>query len=267
MTSGPDYLRERFAARFQEQSVVDRYHLRHTYPPETFRILADLIVDEPRAILDAGCGSGDVARHLLDFADRVDAVDISLPMLDKGRMLPGGDSPKMRWLHGKVEDIQLSPPYCLITAGQSLHWMGWNIVMPRFQQLLTPRGYLAIINAEVMPNPWLEPLYEIIRRYSTNQAYQPFDLIEELEKHHLFQKQGEKHSTPATLGQTIQDRIEAMHARSSLSRDAMTAEMADAFDREVEALLSPFLQNGKIIMQVVGQVVWGNPLSPGENPL
>jgi len=34
--------------RFQDQSVVDRYHLRPTYSPETFTILNELIVDEPR---------------------------------------------------------------------------------------------------------------------------------------------------------------------------------------------------------------------------
>jgi hypothetical protein len=50
----PDFLGEQFAARFQDQSVVDRYHLRATYPPETFHILADLMVDEPRAVLDVG---------------------------------------------------------------------------------------------------------------------------------------------------------------------------------------------------------------------
>jgi hypothetical protein len=36
------------AGRFQDQSVVDRYHLRPAYPPETFTILNELIVDEPR---------------------------------------------------------------------------------------------------------------------------------------------------------------------------------------------------------------------------
>jgi ubiquinone/menaquinone biosynthesis C-methylase UbiE len=267
MTSRPDYLGEQFAARFQDQSVVDRYHLRPTYPPETFRFLADLIVDEPHTILDAGCGTGEIARHLLDYAERIDAVDISLPMLVKGRAMPGGDSHKIRWLYGKIEEIPLSPPYALITTGQSLHWMEWDMVMPRFRQVLTPHGYLAILDVDATPSPWDESLHEITRRYSTNQAYQPFDLIEELEKRHLFHKEGEKLSTPATLEQSIQDRIEAMHAQSSLSRDAMTAEMADAFAQEIEALLSPYAQNGKIIMQVVGQIVWGKPLSLGDNPL
>src|SRR5215471_15938282 len=131
---------ERFAARFQHQSVVDRYHLRPAYPPQTFELLNDLIVDKPRAVLDVGCGPGNVARPLSAYVDRVDAVDMSLPMLTRARTLPGGDSSKIHWLHGRVEDMEFKPPYALITAGESLHWMEWGMVLPRFARLLTQHG-------------------------------------------------------------------------------------------------------------------------------
>jgi hypothetical protein len=52
MIPRPESLSEQFASRFQHQSVVDRYHLRPTYPPETFAFLVDLIVDQPRVVLD-----------------------------------------------------------------------------------------------------------------------------------------------------------------------------------------------------------------------
>src|ERR1700686_5890839 len=99
MQPKPDFLGIQHASRFQDQSVVDRYHLRATFPPQTFRILADLIKDELRVVLDVGCGTGDVARSLLDFVERIDAVDISLPMIEKGKTLPSGNSPKIHWLH------------------------------------------------------------------------------------------------------------------------------------------------------------------------
>jgi SAM-dependent methyltransferase len=102
------------AGRFQDQSVVDRYHLRPAYPPETFTILNELIVDEPRAVLDVGCGTGNVARPLTEYVEHIDAVDLSLPMLERARMLPGGDSPKIRWLHGRAEDVETQPPYALV---------------------------------------------------------------------------------------------------------------------------------------------------------
>src|SRR5215467_11417132 len=132
------------AGRFQDQSVVDRYHLRPTYPSETFTILNELIVDEPRAVLDVGCGTGNVARPLASSVERIDAVDLSLPMLERARTLPGGDSPKIRWLHGRAEEVELEPPYALVTAGASLHWMEWDVVLPRLARVLTNHGMLAI---------------------------------------------------------------------------------------------------------------------------
>jgi ubiquinone/menaquinone biosynthesis C-methylase UbiE len=259
MQSKPDFLAWQHAARFQDQSVVDRYHLRSTCPPETFRILAGLISDEPRAVLDVGCGTGDIARNLLDFVERIDAVDISLPMMEKGKRLPGGDSPKIRWLHGRAEDIELSPPYALVTAGQSIHWMEWDIVLPRFQQALTPQGFLVILGPEEEPTPWDVPLHNIIKHYSTNQAYQPVDLIAEIEQRHLFQRAGETFTTPISFQRPLSDYIEAFHAKSSLSRDHMTLEAAAAFDEEMTEMLTPYAQDGNITVQVFGHIVWGRP--------
>jgi hypothetical protein len=54
MLSCPESHGEQYAMRFADQSVVDRYHLRPTYPPETVKILNTLIRDEPRAVQGAG---------------------------------------------------------------------------------------------------------------------------------------------------------------------------------------------------------------------
>lgn len=39
MTFHPETSEKQFARRFQDQSVVDRYHLRPDYPSEAFTIL------------------------------------------------------------------------------------------------------------------------------------------------------------------------------------------------------------------------------------
>src|SRR5215831_18879480 len=166
MMKRPESHGEKFAARFQHQSVVDRYHLRPTYPPETFELLNDLIIDEPRTVLDVGCGTGNVARPLAAYVERVDAIDLSLPMLSRARTLPGGDSPKIRWLHGRAEEVSLEPPYALVTAGESLHWMEWGVVLPRFARLLTLRGVLAIVYMIEQLEPWYDGYIQIVKRFS-----------------------------------------------------------------------------------------------------
>ena len=260
MQPKPDFWGKQFGTRFQNQNVADRFSLRAKYPPETFRILANLITDEPRILLDAGSGTGDIARHMLDYVERIDAVDISVPMMEHGKALPGGNSPKIRWLHGAIEDIPLAPSYALVTTGQSLHWMDWDVALPRFARLVTTHGVLAVVNTEVVPTAWSEDLLKIIRRYSTNPRYQPVDIIEELEKRHLFQKEGEASTAPVPFEQSVENQIEGFHSQSSLSRDHMTPENAAAFDAEMQELLNFHAQDGKVSIQVYGDIVWGKPL-------
>ncbi|GEM_PF-3621096 len=157
------------AGRFQDQSVVDRYHLRPAYPPETFTVLNELIADEPRVILDLGCGTGNIARPLAAYetVERIDAVDLSLPMIERGKTLPGGDSPKIRWRHGRAEDVELNLPYALVTAGESLHWMTWDVVLPRLARVLTPHGVLAIAYMHEKSMPWSMGAKRIEQRFTT----------------------------------------------------------------------------------------------------
>jgi trans-aconitate methyltransferase len=247
------------AGRFQDQSVVDRYHLRPAYPPETFTILGDLIVDEPRAVLDVGCGTGNVARPLASSVERIDAVDLSLPMLERARTLPGGDSAKIRWWHGRTEEVSLEPPYALVTAGESLHWMEWDVVLPRLARALTPHGLLAILTVEEQPVPWHEGYRQIEQRFTNNPAYQPFDWITALEKERLFQQLGTRETAPVSVSQAVEDYIAARHARSILSLDTMTAWQARQFDTEMQALLLPYASDGLLTFSVSGRIIWGKP--------
>jgi len=116
------------AETFQDPSVVDAYQHRPPYPDETFDILANLIHSTPRRVLDVGCGRGEIARPLAALVEQVDAVDASLAMIEQGKQQPNGNHPHLRWIHSKVEDAELEPPYALITAGASLHWFDWDIV-------------------------------------------------------------------------------------------------------------------------------------------
>lgn len=260
MVVRPEFLREQFSARFQDHSVVDRYHLRPAYPPEVFTILCELLRDEPRTVLDVGCGSGNVARPLAAYVERIDAVDISWPMLERARTMPDGDLPNIRWLHGRVEEVELQPPYALVTAGESLHWMDWGIVLPRFARILSAHGMLAILHIEEQEVPWREGYKQVVRRFSNNPRYQALDLIAELTRYQLFQKRGERVTAPVPWQQTIDDYIAAQHARSALSLDTMTAAQAEQFAEQLREILLPFSQENKLTMNIVGRIVWGRPL-------
>lgn len=88
MEPKPRHLQADYAAQFQDTSIVAAYHHRPPYPDEVFDILVGLLPATGRAVLDAGCGTGDIARPLAPRVERLDAVDWSRPMIERGRMDP-----------------------------------------------------------------------------------------------------------------------------------------------------------------------------------
>jgi ubiquinone/menaquinone biosynthesis C-methylase UbiE len=260
MEPKPAHLGPEYGAQFKDTSIVNAYQYRPPYPAGVLSILIELITDQPRVVLDVGCGTGDLARRLVATdVERVDAVDFSQAMIAKGKTLPGGDHPRLNWMYGRMEEVELQPPYALITAGESLHWMEWDVVLPLFRRILTQHGYLAIVGRSTQLVPWNDDLLASIRRFSTNREYRPYTIIEELERRHIFHKQGETFATPVEFTQSLENYIESFHSRNGLSRDRMTVEAAQAFDGEVKSIVEPFLKDGQVIQYVIGHVEWGTP--------
>jgi SAM-dependent methyltransferase len=253
---------EQYASAFQEQGVAIAYQHRPPYSPEAFAILTNLIVDAPRNTLDIGCGTGFIARNLMEHADHVDALDVSQAMIDQGRRLPNGDHARLRWIVGRAEDAPLDPPYALITAGDSLHWMEWDVVMPRFAHLLAIRGSLAILQVGQLPLPWDAKLLLLIQKYSVyGQHYHSIDLPAELERRGLFHKHGALQTTPVPFSQSLDAYVESFHGRASLARGRIGEAAAAAFDSELRNLVSMHGSN-QIELQIVNDIVWGSPLDP-----
>ncbi len=265
MQPKPDFLSGEAGAAFQDADVAAVYRHRPTYPPAVFDILATLVVDQPRHVLDVGCGTGFLARHLVERVEHVDALDIARAMIEQGKCLPGGDHPGLTWLVGSAEDAALRPPYALITAGDSLHWMEWPVVLPRFVRMLTPRGSLAILGVDQLPAPWDEALWPLRRRYSIIPNWQYYDLVAGLEERGLFRRVGAQRTEPVSFTQSLADYVESFHGRAAFARARMDPAAAMAFDAEVRALVAPYCRDEETVaLRLVTEVVWGTPLNPTE---
>jgi SAM-dependent methyltransferase len=262
MLPKPSHLGPQYGEQFKDKSVVAAYRYRPDYPAETFNIIERLLPSGERAVLDIGCGPGNIARHLIEHVDRIDAVDLSAEMIALAKRLPNGDHPAIHWINASVEEASLDPPYSLITAGASLHWMAWEVVFPRFVESLAPNSYLALIGNPNAPVPWWNDLVEIISRYSTNREYQRYSLVDELQKRSLFRVHGEARTTPVTFTQSLDDYIESFHARNGFSRDRLTPEAAMAFDKEARALVSTYCPDEHVHLEITGHVIWGRPSFP-----
>lgn len=257
MKPKPKHLGPEYGAQFKDKSIVDAYHRRPMYPEETFDILTGLISSKPSRVLDVGCGTGYLSRPLSQRVDAVDAVDFSANMIAQGKLMPDGDALNLNWIEGAVEEVKLTPPYALITAGNSLHWLEWSVVMPRFRELLVQNGYLAIVTKHFSTLPWASELGELIDQYSTNQEFEPYDLVDELSSRGLFSKQGEQKTAPVPFRQTVAAFVESCFSRNGFSRERMGEERAVAFETAVTDLVLSYLSEDTFEIQISGYVVWG----------
>jgi trans-aconitate methyltransferase len=241
--------------------VAQAYRFRLPYPNEVFDTLHGLIRDEPRTVLDIGTGTGDLARPLTARVERVDAVDPSPAMLAEGRALPGGDAPNLMWIEGRAEDAPLSPPYALVTAGESVHWMNWDVLFPRLAAALTPEGSLAMVYRNELPPPWQDELMTLIRETSTMENYQDYDLIDLLQRRGLLEVAGNATTATQRTEQRVDDYVHSFFSRASLSPRAIGPARASDFATRLRALLEPWVIEDTVTLEWAPQMTWGRPLA------
>ena len=245
------------AASFEDVGVARAYRHRPPYAAAAILRLSELCDPGCRVVLDLGSGTGNVALRIAPLVERVDAVEPSRPMVAAGREEPSAHADRVHWILGFAEAAALRPPYGLATAGDSLHWMDWDKVLPRLATALTPRGRLAVI--EVTGDAWgAQPeVIELIKRYSVyGDTYRAHDVIDEITARGLFRAQGietfREHFT-----QSLDSFITSFHARASLSVTRIGVERTQAFDRELASVIDAHPE--LLARDVTTRVVWGVP--------
>jgi SAM-dependent methyltransferase len=250
------------ASAFQLADVVEHYHLRAPYPSTLIPFLRDLAVPPRGAVIELGCGTGEITRALAPHTERIDAIDLSHQMIERARSMPGGDHPGICWIEGRSEDAPLNGPYALAVAGKSLHWMDWDITLPRLASNMSPGAVLALVVGPETPPPWGDELRKLTSRYSAIQNWENADLIALLEERRLFRRLGEKKLAAEPYERTVEQYIDGLHATSGLARDRMGIEQARGFDAAVRALVAPYTVTGGLDLAASAEVTWGRPLSP-----
>jgi len=244
-------------AVFSNRDVVRRYRHRAPYPDEVLTTLGRLLV-APRTILDVGAGTGALARRMAGFAERIDAIDPSAAMIHEGRRLPGGADRRLHWICGRAEDGPLSPPYGLITAGASLHWLDLDVAFARLREALAPGAVLAVADTEIVHGPYRPELEAVIREHSELEHHtETPDLMEELNASGRFAIQGRHRTESVPFEQSVDDYIEMLHSTSTLARLRL-GDRASRFDADIRAV---FARHGldRLRYGVVGVVIWGRP--------
>jgi SAM-dependent methyltransferase len=263
----PAHLAPHYAQQFEDAEVARHYHTRPPYPAELYQILSGLLPEQHRAVLELGCGTGELTLGLCPFVDHIDAIDPSAAMLEVARARPRADDPRIAWFESRAESFDFPRCYSLIVAADSLHWMDWVELFPKLRAALAPHGLLALVAGRTLDRPaWDSELRELVRRYSTNRDYIAYDLSDELCARGLFQVVGRGFTEPMRFTQTLDDYVESFHTRNGFLRTRMTERAALEFDAAVRRLVLEHQPSGTLEATTTASVIWGHPLVPATGP-
>ncbi|MCB9934419.1 MAG: class I SAM-dependent methyltransferase [Planctomycetes bacterium] len=255
MKPKPRHLGPEYGSQWQDRGMAAAYHHRPPYPALVFDVLKR--VAQPGPVLEIGAGTGDATIELAWRFERVDAVEPSAAMLAVAQRRMGRN---IRWIHASFEEAELQPLYGLVVAAESLQWTDWQVSLPKIEELLTPGGVLALLSREEAPPPWQAELAGLLRRYSTNQDYAPYELVEELVQRKLFRALETFSSLREKRLLPLDAYIESFHSRNGFSRQRMTPEDARSFDAALRELLQPHLKEGLVPLTTWAQLTWGRPM-------
>ncbi|GLK99218.1 class I SAM-dependent methyltransferase [Dactylosporangium matsuzakiense] len=150
---------------------------RPPYPAEAVAYLVDGFgLGAGTAVLDLGCGTGQVAVPLAQAGCRVWAVDPDMDMIVEGtRHQPAGLAGDVRWLVSRAEDLRAEdlPPMRLCTMGASFHWMDRAGVLAFLDTVVEPGGGVALLSGSSsiwsrngeMQGDWVETARAVITEF------------------------------------------------------------------------------------------------------
>jgi SAM-dependent methyltransferase len=243
------------------------YDARLAYPRSTFDHLASLrssgSSDLP--VLEIGAGNGRVTSGLVACGlAPIDAVEPSPAMVDRAPELEG-----VRWIVDTFEGADVSGPYGLAVAGESIHWTDWTVSFPKLAGALADGAVLALVGLQESgagrgrkgSQPWLRDLQALIARSATSYEYVPYDLPTELREQGHWEEVGSFVTPWEPRAQAIEDVVRRCHSMNGLSPEAMGDGVA-AFDAAMRELLEPHVgDDGLVHCEVAGEIRWGRPLA------
>jgi SAM-dependent methyltransferase len=257
----PRHLEADYAAQFGDEAIAAAYRHRPPYAPETFVLLEPLLGLRPRVVVELGAGTGDFTMGLAPLAATLIAVEPSRPMRERGQRRVGAVHGHVEWCATTAEDYPFDTRYSAVVAAESFHWLDWPRVLPAIAASLVPAGQLILVErALAAPPPWAGDLHALIRDFSTNQDYVPYDLVTELESRRLIRVGGRAETGAVAHVQSLDDYIESFHSRNGFSRARLSLDRARQFDDAVRALIRRHGCDDVVRLAVRARIAWGRPI-------
>lgn len=153
------------------QNTVDAYRqYRLDYPQRLLDRLAALMNLKPGdAVLDLGCGPGNLALPLARMGMAVTAMDPEPQMLDAAQAAAQAEGLSIDFQQRGSGDLTPADgPFRLVTIGRAFHWMDRAATLAMLDHIVTPDGGVALLHDAHPPvdeNAWYRLFGKISEKY------------------------------------------------------------------------------------------------------
>lgn len=121
-------------------------------------LVATAHLDPGAAVLEVGCGTGQLTRLLAQRALAVTALDVSQHMVEAARRRTDGDTVAFR-AQSFEESTLCAQSFDLVVSADAFHWVDPEVRYAKAHDVLRPGGWLAVI---VCDDRYEEPLQSAV---------------------------------------------------------------------------------------------------------
>ncbi len=246
---------ERFSDR-----VDDYVKYRPHYSPEVYEALRQACGLNPEHfIADVGCGTGLLAKILLENGNPVIGVEPNLEMRQAGQQFLSPCS-KFRMVAGTAEDTTL-PDACVdfVIAGQAFHWFRPEPTRQEFARILKPGGWAILIwnDRDTESTPFLRAYEAFLLRHATDYTLVSHNKVANYGALERFYSPNRMHAITQSMRQQFD--FEGVRGRLlSSSYAPREGPAAEEMLRRLPELFAAHAKDGHVVFEYKTRIYYGH---------
>ncbi len=237
-----------FRSGLYEGTAADYDSFRLPYADDLIDLVRTELPDDAGLLVDLGTGTGQVARALRPFVERVVAVDPEPDMVEYGRTRTEREHDGIEWLLGRAEEVDFPPGSVdVLASGNAFHRFDRPVVAVNAMRWLSARGVIVLVWSDGplgRDEPWQLELTRVkdewLERTGAGERIPEGWERNEYTDEVVLRDAGFAHQVEHIMtlrhSWTVETILGFLHATSFASRAALK-EHFDSFDADIRAVL------------------------------